>query len=45
MGKKLRIVYVTYVKVNILLENLTIHFYRLKLAAEIYTIRLLVSIC
>ena len=33
MGKKLRIVYVTYVKVNILLENLTIHFYRLKLAA------------
>lgn len=34
MGKKLRIVYVTYVKVNVLLENLTIHFYRLKLAAE-----------
>ena len=39
MGKKI-CVYITYVEVNILVEKLTIHFYRLKLAAEIYTIRL-----
>ena len=40
MGEKLHIYNLQYAEVNALVEKLTIHFYRLKLAAEIYTIRL-----
>jgi len=40
MCEKLHIYNLQYVEVNALVEKLAIHFYRLKLAAEIYAIRL-----